>query len=70
MLVRTKGRAPRLFRRLGAEWTWRFVAEPHTRQRYYADGLFLMQELKSFLQLRRTGAARFKRFDLRAQTTD
>ena len=36
-----KSRAPGPFQRLGLEWAWRLVREPHTRQRYLLDALFL-----------------------------
>ena len=36
-----KARAPELFQRLGIEWAWRLLREPHTRRRYLLDALFL-----------------------------
>lgn len=37
-----KSRAPEAFQRLGLEWAWRLAREPHTRQRYVLDALFLV----------------------------
>ena len=36
-----KSRAPAIFQRLGIEWAWRMLREPHTRRRYLLDALFL-----------------------------
>jgi N-acetylglucosaminyldiphosphoundecaprenol N-acetyl-beta-D-mannosaminyltransferase len=55
-------RAPAWSQRLGADWLWRFLHEPRTRKRYAIDALFLARSLPAFVGLRRTGAARFRRF--------
>jgi UDP-N-acetyl-D-mannosaminuronic acid transferase (WecB/TagA/CpsF family) len=57
-------RAPAWTRRLGAEWAWRFLSEPRTRQRYVADALFLLRRAPAFLALRLKGRARFGRYEV------
>lgn len=36
-----KARAPAVLQRLGLEWIWRMLREPHTRKRYLLDAVFL-----------------------------
>ena len=52
-----KSRAPPLFQRLGAEWAWRLLREPHTRTRYVLDALFLLSHAGRLRRLapRQTG---------------
>jgi N-acetylglucosaminyldiphosphoundecaprenol N-acetyl-beta-D-mannosaminyltransferase len=57
-------RAPWWLQRLGGEWFWRFVLEPRTRKRYARDALFLLQNLATHLELKRTGRANFRGFRL------
>jgi N-acetylglucosaminyldiphosphoundecaprenol N-acetyl-beta-D-mannosaminyltransferase len=57
-------RAPVWLQRLGGEWFWRFMVEPRTRQRYVRDALFLLENLPTLLELKRTGVARFRGFNL------
>jgi N-acetylglucosaminyldiphosphoundecaprenol N-acetyl-beta-D-mannosaminyltransferase len=63
-LAGTKARAPRWARGLGAEWAWRFVLEPRTRQRYMADAAFLAASAPAFLALRLKGRARMARYEI------
>lgn len=58
-LAGVKVRAPMAFRQAGAEWLWRFLVEPHTRQRYLGDALFLVRHARAFIHLRRTNQADF-----------
>jgi exopolysaccharide biosynthesis WecB/TagA/CpsF family protein len=57
-------RAPLWMQMRGGEWLWRFLVEPRTRKRYIRDAGFLLQALPSFLELRRSGAARFSGYGL------
>jgi N-acetylglucosaminyldiphosphoundecaprenol N-acetyl-beta-D-mannosaminyltransferase len=57
-------RAPVWLQRLGGEWFWRFVLEPRTRKRYVRDALFLLSNLPTLIELKRTGVARFPGFRL------
>ena len=57
-------RAPRWMQMRGGEWLFRFLAEPRTRKRYVRDALFLLGSVRSLLDLRRSGSARFGGFTL------
>lgn len=63
-LAGEKQRAPEAFRKLGAEWLWRFIGEPHTRTRYLADAGFLLKNLHLLFRLRHRKSAPFHAFNL------
>lgn len=53
-----KRRAPALFQKLGVEWAWRMLKEPHTRMRYLRDAAFLATHAA---RLRRLAPSRLNR---------
>jgi exopolysaccharide biosynthesis WecB/TagA/CpsF family protein len=63
-LTGAKIRAPMAFRQAGAEWLWRFLVEPQTRQRYLSDALFLACHAHAFNHLRRRDQADFGAYKL------
>jgi len=66
-LAGTQPRAPMGVRRLGLEWSWRFLTEPRTRRRYLADAAFLARNAFAFGTLGVCGQARFSRYQIGLQ---